>query len=252
MIPAGNAWPSRKNHADIAARQPGFVLLGMKKQNVCPLRETFHKINRFPMLRSRGVQTSNHQECSRTGTAARVIYYMGICNMNISKPWMKIIFIIVLLLTLLPLVLFALVRFAPPVQDKPGTAEKNDSGRTTIRERRARREKIVSRQETTVPETEPDQNFEGVGAVVPNAIRSKRMTPYEPGTVPGDSGVIVDYAGSPDDLASGPQPPPQADLRSGRTMPQFSPENMRGIGGARRIDPNDPFFQQNIPDPFAD
>jgi hypothetical protein len=171
--------------------------------------------------------------------------------MNTSKPWMKLIFIIVLLLMILPLVLFALIQFAPPVQDKPGTADDSEPKSTTTRERRAKRENRVARQEMTVIEQEPDQNFEGVGAVVPNAPRSKQATPYRPGTVPGDSGVMVQYAGSPDDMVSGPVPPPQDDLWGGRTMQPIPPENMRGIGGVRRIDPSDPFFQQDIPNPFA-
>ena len=33
-------------------------------------------------------------------------------------------------------------------------------------------------------------------------------------------------------------------------LPPITPENMRGIGGARRIDPDDPFFRQDIPNPF--
>ena len=171
--------------------------------------------------------------------------------MNISKPWMKIIFIIVLLLIILPLALFALIRFAPPVQDEPGTADDSDFKSTITRERRAKRETHVARQETTVMETELDQNIGGVGAVIPNAPRSKQATPYQPGTVPGDSGVIVDYAGSPDDMMSGPQPLPPNDPWGGAVLPPITPENMRGIGGVRRIDPNDPFFQQDIPNPFA-
>jgi hypothetical protein len=164
---------------------------------------------------------------------------------------MKVVFIIVLLLIILPLVLFALMQFAPPVQDGPATADNSDSGSATTGERRAKREKRTVKQETVVIETEPDQSFEGVGAVVPNAPRSKQATPYPPGTVPGDSGVMVQYAGSPDDMVSGPVPSPEDDLRGGRTLPPIPPENMRGIGGVRRIDPNDPFFQQDIPNPFA-
>jgi hypothetical protein len=96
-----------------------------------------------------------------------------------------------------------------------------------------------------------DVSVVGVGAVVPNAPRSKKATPYPPGEVPGDSGVIVQYAGSPDDMVSRPQPPPPQDgLWGGRTPTPIPPANMRGIGGVRRIDPNDPFFQQDIPNPF--
>ena len=147
--------------------------------------------------------------------------------MNVSKPWMKVIFIIVLLLIILPLVLFALIQLAPSVQDQPGTAGNSDSKSTTTRERRAKRETRAVRQETTVMETEPEQNFKGVGAVVPNAPRSKQATPYEPGTVPGDSGVMVQYVGSPDDMGSGPQPFPPDDPWDGAVMPPIPPENMR-------------------------
>lgn len=175
--------------------------------------------------------------------------------MNPSKVWMKVAFIIVLLLILLPLALFVLMQFAPPqeapAQDEAGMADSSETGSVTVRTRQARRENRAARQKTTSMETEPDQYFEGVGAVVPNAPRSKQATPYRPGTVPGDSGVMVQYAGSPDDMVSGPVPPPEDDLWGGRTMPPIPPENMRGIGGVRRIDPNDPFFQQDIPNPFA-
>lgn len=165
--------------------------------------------------------------------------------MNISKPWMKVVFIIVLLLIILPLVLLALMQFAPHIEDVSGPADSSESGSAATVERRARREKRTVRQETTVTdmEPEPDQYFEGVGAVVPNAPRSKKATPYRPGTVPGDSGVMVQYVGSPDDMMSGPVPPPQDDLWGGEVLPPIPPENMRGIGGVRRIDPNDPFFQ---------
>ena len=171
--------------------------------------------------------------------------------MNVSKPWMKVIFIIVLLLIIVPLVLFALIRFAPPVKDQLGTADNSDSKSATTRERRAKRETRAVRRETTVVETEPEQSFEGVGAIVPNAPRSKQMSPYAPGTVPGDSGIVVQYAGSPDDPMSGPVPPPQDNPWGGAVLPPITPGNMRGIGGVRRIDPNDPFFQQDIPNPFA-
>ena len=174
--------------------------------------------------------------------------------MNPSKPWMKVVFIIVLLLILLPLALFVLVQFAPPkkapAQDEASMTDSSETG-ITVRTRQARRVNRADKQETTVIEQEPEQNFEGVGAVVPTAPRSKQATPYQPGTVPGDSGVMVQYAGSPDDMVSGPVPPPEDDLWGGRTMPPIPPENMRGIGGVRRIDPNDPFFQQEKPNPFA-
>lgn len=175
--------------------------------------------------------------------------------MNISKPWMKVIFIIVLLLILLPLALFVLVQFAPqkeaPAQNEAGIADSSETRSVKFRTRQAKRENRAAKQETVVIEQEPEPYFEGVGAVVPNAPRSKQATPYQPGTVPGDSGVIVQYAGSPDDMVSGPVPPPEDDLWGGRTMPPIPPENMRGIGGVRRIDPNDPFFQQDIPNPFT-
>ena len=173
--------------------------------------------------------------------------------MNHSKPWMKVVFIIVILLILLPLLFFALIQIAPPVQDKPGTADNSDSGSTgvTIRERRAKRENRAPRQETTVIEPEPAPVWE-IGAISTDPTRkTKQATPYEPGTVPGDSGVMVQYAGSPDDMMSGPVPPPEDDLWGGAVLPPITPENMRGIGGVRRIDPNDLFFQQDIPNPFA-
>ena len=176
--------------------------------------------------------------------------------MNTSKSWMKLIFIIVLLLILLPLVLFSLVQFAPPkeapAQDESDMAVSSETRRTAVRTHQARRENRITERETAVIEPEPEQTFEGVGAVVPNAPRSKQMTPYEPGTVPGDSGIVVRYAGSPDDMVSGPQPFPPDDPWGGAVLPPITPENMRGIGGVRRIDPNDPFFQQDIPNPFAE
>ena len=170
--------------------------------------------------------------------------------MNVSKPWMKVIFIIVLLLIILPLVLFALIQFTPPVQDQPGTADNSDSKSTTTRERRAKRETRVVKQETVVIEPEPVWE---IGAISTDPTRkTKQMTPYAPGTVPGDSGVMVQYAGSPDDMVSGPVPPlPDDDPWGGAVLPPMTPEQMRGIGGVRRIDPNDPFFQQDIPNPFA-
>ncbi len=175
--------------------------------------------------------------------------------MNDSKTWMKVILIIVLLLIVLPLAILILAQFAPPeeapAQDETVTAEASDGKTAARQERHARRENRAVRQETMNSEAEQTQIFEEVGAISPYATRSKQATPYPPGTVPGDSGVVVQYAGSPDDMASGPQPP-QDDLWGGRTMPPIPPENMRGIGGVRRIDPNDPFFQQDIPNPFAD
>ena len=178
--------------------------------------------------------------------------------MNESKSGMKIVFIIVLLLIVLPLLLLALVQFAPakvaPAPEESAAAEAADARKTSAQERRARRENRAARQETvveveTVPEPAPV--FEEVGAISPYATRGKQATPYPPDQVPGDSGVLVQYAGSPDDPMSGPvPPPPQDDLWGGQTLPSIPPENMRGIGGVRPIDPNDPFFQQDIPNPF--
>ena len=175
--------------------------------------------------------------------------------MNQSKSWMKIVFIIVLLLILLPLAILVLVQFAQPkeapTQNEAGIAESSEPGSVTVRTRQARRENRAAKQETTVIEPEPAPVWE-IGAISTDPTRkTKQATPYEPGTVPGDSGVMVQYAGSPDDMMSGPQPLPPDDPRGGRTMPPMTPEQMRGIGGVRRIDPNDPFFQREIPNPFA-
>ena len=173
--------------------------------------------------------------------------------MNISKTGMKVIFIIVLLLIILPLALLLFVQFVPPqeapAQDETGIADSAETGSVTVRTHQARRENRAAKQETVVIEPEPEQNFEGVGAVVPNAPRSKQMTPYEPGTVPGDSGIVPQIAEPPDfvDEVSPPDDP-----WGGAVLPPMTPEQMRGIGGARRIDPNDPFFRQDdIPNPFA-
>jgi len=176
--------------------------------------------------------------------------------MNESKTGMKLVFIVVLLLIILPLAIFAVLRCFPPVPDESASAntaasEDADTARTTARERRARHETRTVREETTVVETaEPEPFFEEVGAISPNAMRGKQATPYEPGTVPGDSGVLVQYAGSPNDGMSGPEPIPPDDPWGGAVMPPMTPEQMRGIGGVRRIDPDDPFFQQDIPNPF--
>jgi len=175
--------------------------------------------------------------------------------MNTSKSWMKVIFIIVLLLILLPLALFVLVQLAPPkeapAQDETGIADSSETRGVTVRTRQARRENRAAKQETTVIEPDPAPVWE-IGAISTDPTRkTKQATPYRPGTVPGDSGVMVQYAGSPDDMMSGPVPPPEDDLWGGEVLPPIPPENMRGIGGVRRIDPNDPFFQQDIPNPFA-
>ncbi len=186
--------------------------------------------------------------------------------MTESKKLMKIVFIVILLLIILPLILFILVQFAPPKVNatSAGSDGAVDPGteRTAARERYARhtaehaarqesREAAVSISYDADPEPE---RFDGaIGAINPNATRTKRATPYPPGEVPGDSGVIVNYAGSPDDMMDAPPPPsPQEDIWGGRTPAPIPPANMRGIGGVRRIDPNDPFFQQDIPNPFVD
>ena len=174
--------------------------------------------------------------------------------MNISKTGMKVVFIIVLLLILLPLALLLFVQFAPPqeapAQDETGIADSTETGRVTVKTRQARRENRAAKQETVV--IEPETVWE-IGAISTDPTRkTKQMTPYAPGTVPGDSGIIVNYAGSPDDMVSGPvPPPPDDDPWGGAVLPPMTPEQMRGIGGVRRIDPNDPFFQQDIPNPFA-
>ena len=176
--------------------------------------------------------------------------------MNESKTGMKLVFIVVLLLIILPLAIFAVLRSFPPVPEDSASAntaasEDADTARPATRERRTRHENRAVRQETTVVETaEPEPFFEEVGAISPNAMRGKQATPYEPGTVPGDSGVLVQYAGSPNDGMSGPEPIPPDDPWGGAVMPPMTPEQMRGIGGVRRVDPNDPFFQQEIPNPF--
>lgn len=132
--------------------------------------------------------------------------------MNKSKNGMKLVFIVVLLLIILPLAIFALLRCFPPVPGEsadPGvsSAEEAEPRRTRTVERRARHENRVVRIETTTMEQEePAPVFEAVGAIDPNATHFKKATPYPPGTVPGDSGVVVNYAGSPGDGVSGPQP----------------------------------------------
>jgi len=131
--------------------------------------------------------------------------------MTESKTWLKIILIIVLFLIVLPLAIFILIQFAPPeeapAQGEAVTAEASDGKAATHQERHARRENRTVRQETASIEPEQNQFFEEVGAISPYATRSKQATPYQPGTVPGDSGVMVQYVGSPDDMASGPLPP---------------------------------------------
>ena len=137
--------------------------------------------------------------------------------MNKSKTGMKLVFIVVLLLIILPLAIFALLRCFPPVPGEsadPGvsSAEEAEPRRTRTVERRARHENRVVRIETTTMEQEePAPVFEAVGAIDPNATHFKKATPYPPGTVPGDSGVVVNYAGSPGDGVSGPRPIPPDD-----------------------------------------
>ena len=137
--------------------------------------------------------------------------------MNKSKTGMKLVFIVVLLLIILPLAIFAFLRCFPPVPGEsadPGvsSAEEAEPRRTRTVERRARHENRVVRIETTTMEQEePAPVFEAVGAIDPNATHFKKATPYPPGTVPGDSGVVVNYAGSPGDGVSGPQPIPPDD-----------------------------------------
>ncbi len=185
---------------------------------------------------------------------------MNQSSMQENKSAGKIVFLIVLLLTILPLALFILVQFAPPRETMIICAEPVPEDETTASKNSAAAEHRAARQEVKTTHTanvphgmapDPgDISVVGAGAVVPNAPRSKQATPYEPGTVPGDSGVMVNYVGSPDDMVSGPQPIPPGDPWGGRTASPIPPENMRGIGGVRRIDPNDPFFQQDIPNPF--
>jgi len=151
--------------------------------------------------------------------------------MNISKTGMKVIFIIVLLLILLPLALLVLVQFAPPkeapAQNEAGIADSSETGSVKVRTRQAKRENRVAKQETVVIETEPAPVLE-IGAISTDPMReTKQATPYEPGTVPGDSGVMVQYVGSPDDMMSGPQPFPPDDPWDGAVLPPIPPENMR-------------------------
>ena len=173
--------------------------------------------------------------------------------MNPSKSWMKVVFIIVLLLILLPLALLVLVKFAPPkeapAQDEAGMTDSSETEKASVRTRQARRENRATKQETVVIESEPVWE---IGAISTDPTRkTKQMTPYAPGTVPGDSGIVPQLAEPPDDMESGPQPLPPDDPWGGAVLPPMTPEQMRGIGGARRIDPNDPFFQRDIPNPFA-
>ena len=175
--------------------------------------------------------------------------------MSKSKTGMKVIFIIVLLLILLPLALLLFVQFAPPqeapAQDEAGIADSSETGRVTVKTRQARRENRATKQETVVIEPEPVWE---IGAISTDPTRkTKQMTPYAPGTVPGDSGIVPQIAEPPDAMDRGHQSPlPDDDPWGGAVLPPMTPEQMRGIGGVRRIDPSDPFFQQDIPNPFAE
>ena len=173
--------------------------------------------------------------------------------MNISKTAMKVIFIIVLLLILLPLALLLLVQFAPPqeapAQDEAGIADSTEKS-AAVKTHQARRENHVAKQETVVIESEPEPVWE-IGAISTDPTRkTKQMTPYAPGTVPGDSGIVPQIAEPPDDMDRGHQSP-DYDPWGGAVLPPMTPEQMRGIGGARRVDPNDPIFQREIQNPFA-
>ena len=177
--------------------------------------------------------------------------------MNISKTGMKVVFIIVLLLILLPLALLLLVQFAPPqeapAQDEAGIADSTEDKSAAVKTHQARRENRATKQETTVIEPEPAPVWE-IGAISTDPTRkTKQATPYEPGTVPGDSGIVPQRVGPPDDLDRGHMSPSvDDDPWGGAVLPPMTPEQMRGIGGVRRIDPNDPFFQREIPNPFAE
>ena len=139
--------------------------------------------------------------------------------------------IIVLLLILLPLALLVLVQFAPPkeapAQNEAGIADSSETGSVKVRTRQAKRENRAAKQETVVIEPDPAPVLE-IGAISTDPMReTKQATPYEPGTVPGDSGVMVQYVGSPDDMVSGPQPLPPDDPWDGAVLPPIPPENMR-------------------------
>ena len=185
-----------------------------------------------------------------------------------NKTTLKIVFLIVLLLTILPLTLFILVQFAPPREpatSSDSTSTESTSDKTTAQERHARRAEArtvrnESQEEITatveygvVPNPGltageiADRRNGIVGAINPHG-RGKQATPYRPDEVPGDSGIMVQYAGSPDDMIS--VPPPEDDLWGGAVLPPMTPGQRNGIGGVRLIDPNDPFFQQEIPNPF--
>ena len=192
-------------------------------------------------------------------------------NMQDNKSLLKAAILIVLILTVLPLVLFILIQFVPRQDNTPRAETANvgtSSGRSIAAERRApRTENLAARQKAKTARTasvphdiifDPgpadldfdapeDISLAGIGAVVPNAPRSKQATPSPPGTVPGDSGIVPQIAEPPEPVD---EVSPQGDLRGGPLLPPIPPENMRGIGGARRIDPDDLFFRQPIPNQF--
>jgi len=184
-----------------------------------------------------------------------------------NKSTLKIVFLVVLLLTFLPLALFILVQFAPPREPATSvdsTVTESTADKTTAQERHARRveARTVHRESqdeitaTVEYDVAPKSGLTAgeiadrrngiVGAINPNGI-GKQVT-FLPDSDPGDSGVMVQYVGSPDDMISAP--PPEDDLWGGAVLPPMTPEQMRGIGGVRLIDPNDPFFQQEIQNPF--
>lgn len=185
-----------------------------------------------------------------------------------NKSTLKIIFLVVLLLTILPLALFILVQFAPPREPATSgdsTATESSADKTTVQERHARRMEArtvhnENREEITATVEYDDAPKQGltageiadrrngiVGAINPHG-RGKQVTPYRPDEVPGDSGIMVQYAGSPDDMISTP-PPLEDDLWGGPATP-IPPENLRGIGGVRRVDANAIIIQQEYPNPF--
>ena len=83
---------------------------------------------------------------------------------------MKLILFIVLLLILLPLAIFVLIQFMPPMevpaQDGAGITDSSETGSVSVRTRQARRENRAAKQKTTIIEAEPEQNFEGSRAGV--------------------------------------------------------------------------------------
>ena len=189
-----------------------------------------------------------------------------------DNPGMNAVLLVVLFLIIVPVVLFVAVRFvhpgtgatsAEPAASGSGETVKNAPEEHRVRHtgsRSARQEAEAVRTSDVPPDPEsvadpepvadPKPFDSAIGAINPHG-RGKQAMPYRPDEVPGDSGVVVQYAGSPDDMAGAPLPPPQEDLWGGRTPTPIPPANMRGIGGVRRVDPDDPFFRQDIPNPFG-